>query len=613
MSDESAETPIDALLTHLYRSRGFDFHGYKRASLLRRIEKRMQAVGLTDHGLYLDRLEVDPEEFGQLFNTILINVTSFFRDEGVWMQLRELFRARLAEHPATPEAPTRIWTAGCASGEEAYTLAMLMAEEKGLEACVRTTKIYATDIDDEALSQARQGVYSLRQVASVPAPLLEKYFDRLGQKYVINRELRRCVLFGRHNLIQDAPISRIDILSCRNTLMYFNREIQGKILGRFHFALKDDGLLVLGKAEMMLSHGNYFSPVDLKRRIFSRGGRVQVVSRALVTLPQEKVVTAPPPPHSRLRDAVFETGPTAQVVLDAQGAVVLINERARTLFGAANQDISRSLQELNIVQRGQLRLTTDQRPLMVHDIEWRVGVTSLFFDVQIISLFNPDGSLLGLQLSFVDISLQKRLQQDLQRVDRELSVAHEELQTTNEELETMNEELQSTVEELEKTNEELQTTNEELETMNEELQSTNEEFQSNNEELRHRSEELNVANTFMNAILGSLQVGVVVLDAGLLVRVWNHRAEDLWGVRQEEIQGKHFFSLDIGLSVDQLRGEIRACQGDDGSPPERVLQATNRRGKPIDCKVTCRVLPFDGKTRGIILFMEDVSPGVSAP
>ena len=267
MAEPERDRDLEVLLDYLRRSRGFDFTGYKRTSLSRRIDKRMQVVGADSYLSYLDHLEVDPEEFTHLFNTILINVTSFFRDPPTWEFLSAEILPRLAESRGDGE-PIRMWSAGCASGEEAYSLAMATAEALGPDAMRERVKIYATDVDEEALNQARQARYTARQVEGVPPELLERYFERNGQGYVFSKDLRRSVIFGRHDLIQDAPISRIDLLVCRNTLMYLNSETQSHVLARFSFALRDGGYLLLGKAEMLLAHSNLFTSVDFKWRVF---------------------------------------------------------------------------------------------------------------------------------------------------------------------------------------------------------------------------------------------------------------------------------------------------------------------------------------------------------
>jgi len=272
---------FEALLDYLKRSRGFDFTGYKRSSLMRRVLKRMQMVAIEDYGDYVDYLEVHPEEFAQLFNTILINVTAFFRDEPAWDYLtQDIIPKILAEK--TDNDPVRVWSAGCASGEEAYTVAMLLAEALGSAAFRQRVKIYATDVDEEALVQARQAGYTDKDLQPIPSELREKYFELAGNRYIFRADLRRSIIFGRHDLVQDAPISRLDLLVCRNVLMYFNAETQARILARLHFALNDIGYLFLGKAEMLLTHANLFNPADLKHRIFTKTSKVNLRDRPTV-------------------------------------------------------------------------------------------------------------------------------------------------------------------------------------------------------------------------------------------------------------------------------------------------------------------------------------------
>ncbi len=260
------------LLEYLLNARGFDFHGYKPASLSRRIRKRMEAVGLDSFAAYQDYLEVHPDEFATLFNVILINVTGFFRDQAAWDAVRTTAVPQIIDGKA-PNDPIRAWSAGCATGEEAYTIAMVLAEALGPAQFSERVKIYATDVDEEALNTARQGAYQERQIEGIPPDLLSKYFEHLDGLYFFRKDLRRHLIFGRHDLINDAPISRIDLLSCRNTLMYLNAETQARVLSRLHFALNDGGFLLLGRAETLMAHGQIFAPVDLKRRLSRKSAR----------------------------------------------------------------------------------------------------------------------------------------------------------------------------------------------------------------------------------------------------------------------------------------------------------------------------------------------------
>ena len=607
---------LEALIDFLKRNRGFDFAGYKPASLERRIQKRMQSVGVGDYAEYIDYLEVHPEEFAALFNTILINVTAFFRDPAAWEYLASDVIPEIIARKGS-NAAIRTWSAGCASGEEAYTLAILLAEALGADAYKDRVKVYATDIDEEALTRARQATYSEREVAGVPPELLAKYFEHNNGTYAFRKDLRRNVIFGRHDLIQDAPISRIDLLVCRNTLMYLNAETQSRILTRFHFALNDGGVLFLGRAETLLTHAHTFTPLDLRRRISAKVPRANLNLRdRLMLLAQNAAgeenghgVEA----QVRLRESALEVSPVAQLVVDVNGVLVLANERARLLFSLVANDLGRPIQDLKISYRPvEIRSCIDQayserRPVLLRDIEWRSSAgETRWLDVQVMPLMETGGVVLGAGIAFQDVTAAKRLQRDLEHANQELETAYEELQSTNEELETTNEELQSTVEELETTNEELQSTNEELETMNEELQSTNEELQTINDELRQRSEELNSVNAFLESILASLRGGVAVVDREFNILVWNDQATDLWGLRAEEVIGRQLLALDIGLPIERLKQPMRDCLSGERPSIEIELEATNRRGRSIVCRVGCAPLRDpNGAIRGVIVTMNE--------
>jgi two-component system, chemotaxis family, CheB/CheR fusion protein len=602
---------FEAILVYLKESRGFDFTGYKRTSLARRVNRRMSHVGIESYAEYIDHLQANSEEFIALFNTILINVTSFFRDPDAWDHIRgDVVPTLLAER--SPDDPVRIWSAGCASGEEAYTLAMVFAEAVGPDLFRQRVKIYATDVDEDALAQARQAAYTKPAIESVPDDLLYKYFEPQGNQFVFRKDLRRSVIFGRNDLVQDAPISRIDLLVCRNTLMYFNAETQAKILGRLQFALAPRGLLFLGKAEMLLSHTRIFDPVDLKRRLFRKvsgapAGLGSLVSQALV-----------PDRHSEvggldeLREHAFSASPVAQVVITGEDVVALVNQQAELVFGLSNRDVGRPLRDLEISYRPvELRAYVEQarverRAIRIKDVEWQRGPgETVWLEIHVNPLVHQGNGLLGVSIVFHDVTAARALLDELAHANRQLESAYEELQSTNEELETTNEELQSTVEELETTNEELQSTNEELETMNEELQSTNDELQTINDTLRDRTVELDEVNDFLESILTSIRAGVIVVDLEMRILAWNRGAEDLWGLRQHEAKGKHLLNLDIGLPLAELRPVVRSALSDASFDTVLRQQAVNRRGRKIAVRVVCGSLRSpSGTVLGAILMME---------
>jgi two-component system CheB/CheR fusion protein len=617
MPEPEPDPELESLLKYIREERGFDFTGYKRSSLVRRITRRMQDVRLDSFAAYRDYLEQHQDEFVVLFNTILINVTSFFRDDVAWDFLEAEIIPKILERKSKG-APIRIWSTGCASGEEAFTLAMVFAEALGDVGFRRGVKIYATDIDEDALTQGRHARYPVKSVESVPEELREKYFERQNSDFVFRTDLRRSVIFGRHDLLQDPPISKIDLLASRNTLMYFNNEAQNHILRQFHFALLEDGFLFLGKSETIANRSELFKAVDLKRRVFGK-------------VPQEAEVLRPPAEERELNDADlarlanealmrqagFEATPLAQIVIDKDGKLALANQQARMYFGLTPNDLGRPIQDLEVSFRPvELRSRIEQayvqkHTIMLRDVEWQIGDELRYVDVQIIPLVAGTGEAVGCGIFFGDVTRYHRLQKALAESKYDAETASEELQSTVEELETTNEELQSTNEELETTNEELHSTNEELETMNEELQSTNEELSTINDELQERTDELHVTNAFLESILGSLGSAVIVIDRELAIETWNAQAKDLWGLAEDEVKGTHFLNLDIGLPVDRLRVPIRDVLAGNDEDGHVVLEAVDRRGKSIKARIKVSPLgrTLDGDVGGAILMMEPEPAG----
>ena len=495
------------------------------------------------------------------------------------------------------------------AGQEAYTLAMVLCEAIGAEAFRRRVKIYATDLDDDALAEARRGSYTPKQVEDVPPDLLQRYFEDQGTRYQFRPDLRRMIIFGRHDVTADAPISRLDLLVCRNTMMYFIAETQHRVAARFHYALREGaGYLFLGKAETLTGRGDLFHQVDPRHRIYRRG-------EGPVRLPVADVVVREPEAVSPevIRHRALDETPVPQVIVDAGGVLAFANAQAREAFGLHPEDLGRPFQDLDLSFRPvELRSRIEQAHLERGEV--RIGGVeralpdgrAQHLEVTVNPLLRDGTEPLGTSISFVDVSEVVELKQQAHRSDQELDTANEELQSTNEELETSNEELQSTNEELETTNEELQSTNEELETLNEELHSTNEELGAMNEELQRRTLELDRLNTFMGSILGSVTIGVVVVDSELEIEVWNGRAEDLWGLRAEEVHGRSLLALDIGLPVAMLAEPVRACLA--GSQNEQlVVRAHNRRGREIECRIFVTPLQRnDHGYDGAVLLMEEL-------
>jgi two-component system CheB/CheR fusion protein len=601
---------LEELLEFIRESRGFDFTGYKRTSLTRRINKRMTEVGVSDYFDYKDLLETTTEEFTALFNTILINVTSFFRDTEAWEFLqRDVIPTVLAE--AEPDEEIRIWSAGCSSGEEAYSMAILFAEVLGLDEAVRRVKIYGTDVDEDALHTARVGVYPERSLETLPTELRQKYFESVASGYAFRTDLRRRVIFGRHDVTGDAPISRLHLLVCRNTLMYFNVETQSQIIDRFDFALRETGYLFLGKAEILLADSERFGTVSMRHRIFQRHPGVAGASTPPARMRFESTpggVVREAGTHRAVRDLAVELAPYPMLCLDTNGLLVVANSQARATFGLTANDIGRRFRDLEVSYRPlELRSLIDQarselKTVRVNTVERQVKDEVRYFDVIVQPLWGDRMELFGVTVAFIDTTLSTRLQRELQQNREDLETAYEEQQSTNEELETTNEELQSSIEEFETTNEELQSTNEELETTNEELQSGNEELETMNEELRSRTGELEETRLFLEGVLSSIGAGVVVLDRQFRVRTWNRGAEELWGLRNAEVRDQNFLKLDFGLPTTQLAESLQQCLRTGERQGPLPLNAVNRKGRSLVCTVT--MSPLDGTGGGVVIFME---------
>jgi two-component system CheB/CheR fusion protein len=402
---------FEELLDYLKRNRGFDFTGYKRPSLVRRVSLRMKAVGVDNFRDYLDFLQVDPDEFTSLFDTLLINVTTFFRDPPAWEFLASEILPGLLAGKA-PTDPIRLWSAGCASGEEAYTLAIVLAELLGVDEMRQRVKIYGTDIDEDALTIARHATYTPKDLSAMAQPMVEKYFEKVGANLIFRKDLRRAVIFGRHDLVHAAPISHIDLLACRNTLMYLNSETQARVLARMHFALEEGGILFLGKAEMLLSHNELFSPLELKRRIFVKvpkdnlRERLSVINEGGGYEPMEYPLS-----YRRAREIALDAVPGATVVVHHTGAVAMVNAAARRLFGLTGRDVGRPFQDLEIsfrptdLRSAIEKVQKEQRPLLIEQVPWSGGPDSTdCLDVHVVPLAEAGGYAVGVAVTFIDVS-----------------------------------------------------------------------------------------------------------------------------------------------------------------------------------------------------------------
>jgi len=601
---ERDDGALDRLLEKLHREHDFDFREYKRPSLARRIRSRMQQVRVETFEEYIDYLDRHPQEHAALFNTILINITGFFRDPEAWQVLAHEVLPRLVTEAAASQS-LRIWCPGCSSGGEAYSVAILLAEALGEQTRAFTVKIYGTDVDEEALATARQAIYRVEDVKDVPADLLGRYFTREGQAYRLRRDLRRWVIFGRHNLAQGPPLSHIDLLVCRNVLIYFTTDLQEKILARFHYAIREGGFLFLGRSESLLARSRGFTPVNLKWRIFQRTA-APVPSLAFLTT---RTVPESPLPRgvpgrgdlgaldaARLR-RVLDALPTAVMVVSAADDVLVWNAAAEALFEIpAEAAVGRKFRDLDVSYRIEgLRARIEEVkanhvPARLDEVAFtrrsgeRVHASILIAPI-------GDGAPSVLVVAS-DATEQARLKEQMTRVAEQYATAIEELQSTNEELETTNEELQSTNEELETTNEELQSTNEELEATVEELQAANAELAALNAELERRTAELRRAETYQRMVLSSLDQAVVVLDPAGVVTTWNDAAERLWGVPVDAALGRPLAGLPAGEFARRLSEALPRVLG--SGRPEVLHDVAVRGPAAAGARVAVRLAPLRG-------------------
>ena len=541
-----ADLSLKDLLHQLAERRGLELRGYKVTTLERRIRRRMFQLKIGNFREYLEFFTNSPNEINDLLNTILINVTEFFRDPQAWEVLRKTILPYLCRGLRSGD-PLRVWSAGCASGEEAYSAAIIIAEHFGSKLADYDVKIYATDIDDDALNTARRAEYAAKLLRRVPPELRAKYFT--GDKVMrVNRDVRRLVIFGKSNLAFDAPISHVKLLICRNALIYFDTATQERIMARLHYALDPGGILFLGKSESQLRSASLFRPIDPKWRFFERVGVPRDDKEIAMPVSSEDDLRARTNEEVSLLklyyNSLLQTLDPGIIVLDSRDVILIENPAALDLWRISGKKLVGKL-----LAESELAARCPELPSRLEST--RPGNIEVNFecnapnDRKIAITLRPimtekNKGRAGTLLFMEDISPKEKLQGTIEA----LETTTEELQSANEELETTNEELQSTNEELETTNEELQSTNEELETTNEELQSLNEELETTNEEMELRGKELDSLNARYSDTLENLPWPVMLVDRDHNILIWNSPARKLFGFGTA--------SSTIGLSLTRL-------------------------------------------------------------
>ena len=520
---------------------GHDFSGYKKATFFRRIQRRMQLFGL---GLedYVKYLGSNLQEVELLFNELLIGVTKFFRDPATFDAIARVAIPQLFEGKQT-ESSIRVWVAGCATGEEAYSLAILLIEHMDMLPDPPRLQIFATDIDDAAINLARAGRYPAALVRTLEPTRLERFFTLVDRNYVIAKRVRDLCTFSVHSVVRDPPFSRINLISCRNLLIYLDADLQSQVIPTFHYALAKDGLLLLGSSETVTRHEDLFAPFDKTHRIFQRrevatqlplrSGPRRSSSRLPSTSPVPSAnVRGPPSWSRRAQDRVLDAFAPPYVVVNGEGQVLHFSARTSQYLeqaaGAPTRDAFMMARHgLRLELRAALRAARETNRSVIRN---RVALAgdeagrSVTLTVEPLSnegerlfliVFSDSAPIYGAASEPAD---DRPPDSRLEALEGELRDAHLRMQTAMEESSAAVEELTSANEELHSVNEELQSANEELETSREEMQSMNEELHTVNAQLASKVDELDRANSDVRNLFDSTEVATIFLDKNLIVR-----------------------------------------------------------------------------------------------
>jgi two-component system CheB/CheR fusion protein len=559
----------------LQQRTGHDFSGYKPAAVARRIQRRMRVHHLVDASEYLALLKSHPHELDLLFSELLINVTSFFRDSEPFHSLEPLLRQRLAAR--TPGDPAlRLWVAGCSTGEEAYSIAMLLAEINSDSDKRSAAQIFATDIDPAVIEYARLGLYPAGIAADVGAERLARYFTPEGNNYRITKQIRELCVFAIQSLIKDPPFTKLDFVSCRNLLIYLDSSTQQRLFPLFHYALKPGGLLLLGSSETIAGFEHLFKPLDRKHKIYERlalAPEAQTGYEGRPPWPQPHRNTVPPrAAASKLSSLatqsdklLLERFAPPTLIVNANGDIAYIHGRTGAYLEPNSGEPQHNLLVMareglhGILASALRRASRDAHEIVYTGVQVQATGSRGPVNVIVARLSEPE-ALRGLyRVSFdqapANFSGERRhspppgrlrgprdtqLERELKHARGALQGSIEELQSSNEQLKSMNEELQST-------NEELQSSNEELETSKEELQSLNEELQTVNLQLQLKMDELSHANDDMANLLESTDIATVFLDRNLCIKRFTDLAREVISL----------IPADVGRPVGNLASNLR--------------------------------------------------------
>ena len=628
--DGKTQGSLEKVMLLLRTHSGNDFSFYKRNTLQRRIERRMGIHQITKMALYVRFLQDNTQERELLFKEMLIGVTNFFRDPAAWKALRAALPALLASR--TPGHAIRAWVAGCSTGEEAYSLAIELKEviDKGKAKLPFKVQIFATDLDRDAIDKARLGLFPANIAVDVPKELLKRYFTKVDQGYRVCKDIRDMVTFAPQNLIAEPPFTKLDILSCRNLLIYLTAEIQKKLIPLFHYSLTPGGLFLQGSAETVGEHSDLFKPVNAKARLFRRSesvlrlGQVDFPTAFCSGPTKEPLVPqlqkSPDSLQSLADRLVLDNYAKPTVLTNDKGDIFYVSGRTGKYLepaaGKANWNIF-------AMARGGLRYALSHAFPSALRHGKRVALQGIKIDSDngahcvdvTVQRLNEPGPLQGLvTIVFTDVappisgktasrSIRKpvhsvreaQLERELLRFQGEARAADEEMQTSQEELRSTNEELQST-------NEEMQSSNEELTTSKEEMQSMNEELQTLNAELQAKVDDLSRASNDMKNLLDSTDIATLFLDKTLKVRRFTPRITTIIKL----------IAADIGRPITDLASELRYPElAQDAHMVLRTLSAIEKTIAGGSARwYTIRIMPYrtqDDKIDGVVITFADIT------
>lgn len=560
-------TQLQAICAILDSRLGRDFTQYKTNTLMRRIQRRMQVLRIDDVSDYTEQLRQRADEPGLLFQELLIRVTRFFRDPAAFTALAERLSALLARE--NPRDTIRVWVPGCATGEEAYSIAILLKEAMIRDDRPHRVQIFATDVDGQAIDVARNGLYPESIAVDVPAELLAGYFTREGSRYRVSKALREMCLFSIHDLVKDPPFSRLDLISCRNLLIYFGPELQKRVANRFHYGLVDNGILFLGASEAVTAHAGLFKPEDKKRRLFSRRhAPAQLLDIAVQA--RQKVAPAKQADwtDTRIAQVVARYAP-AFAIIDRYQNIQLLSGPIGKYLAPSSGVVSLNLSILihpelsGPLSAALAQIGAGKRHVRREGVTIELGGRRETLNIEIEQLDLPDQQTAGrIMVAFQDLGATQSVQtagpSEAPPPIDELIAARERLQTLAEELEASTEELQSSNEEYQSINEELQSANEELETSSEELQSVNEELATLNAELGARNEALADLNMDLVNLIDSTSIATLFLDQDLRIKRFTPALLDIFSLREGD-QGRPISDLVSKLTekdVQQIAEQV---------------------------------------------------------